>query len=180
MSKNTKKQFRYFTIADQKKEEEYLRKMHNEGWKLVRISGLGVFHFVFHFEQCEPEDVVYQLDFDPQSNENKSEYIKMFSDCGWEYIQDFVGYSYFRKPCSEMNGEESIFNDAESKTAMLQRVIKTKLLPLMIIFLCSLVQFRTALISHSYVLIVIWSILLAVYIVLFVSFLIFYIKNRKE
>lgn len=176
MSKNTKKQFRYFTIADQKKEEEYLRKMHNEGWKLVRISGLCV----YHFEKCEPTDVVYQLDFDPKSNENKSEYIKMFSDCGWEYIQDFVGYSYFRKPCSEMNGEESIFNDAESKTAMLQRVIKTKLLPLMIIFLCSLVQFYIALISHSYVLIVIWSILLAAYIVLFVSFLIFYIKNRKE
>ena len=176
MSKNTKKQFRYFTIADQKKEEEYLRKMHNEGWKLVRISGLGM----YHFEKCEPEDVVYQLDFDPKSNENKSEYIKMFSDCGWEYIQDFVGYSYFRKPCSEMNGEESIFNDAESKTAMLQRVIKTKIAPLMIIFLCSLVQFYIVLTSHSYVLIVIWSIVLAVYIVIFVSFLIFYIKNRKE
>ncbi|MBR6534688.1 MAG: DUF2812 domain-containing protein [Clostridia bacterium] len=176
MSKNTKKQFRYFTIADQKKEEEYLRKMHNEGWKLVRISGLCM----YHFEKCEPEDVVYQLDFDPKSNENKSEYIKMFSDCGWEYIQDFVGYSYFRKPCSEMNGEESIFNDAESKTAMLQRVIKTKLLPLMIIFLCSLVQFRIALISHSYVLIVIWSVLLAVYVVIFVSFLIFYIKSKEK
>lgn len=176
MSKNTKKQFRYFTIADQKKEEEYLRKMHNEGWKFIRISGLGM----FHFEQCEPEDVVYQLDFDPKSNENKSEYIKMFSDCGWEYIQDFVGYSYFRKPCSEMNGEESIFNDAESKTAMLQKVIKTKIAPSMIIFLCCLVQFLIALISHSYVFIVIWSVLIAVYIVLFVSFLIFYIKNRKE
>lgn len=177
MSKNTKKQFKYFTIADQKKEEEYLRKMHNEGWKLVRISGLGM----FHFEKCEPEDVVYQLDFDPKSNENKSEYIKMFSDCGWEYIQDFVGYSYFRKPCSEMNGEESIFNDAESKTAMLQRVIKTKIAPLMIIFLCCLVpQFLIALTSHSHIRIVLWSVLLAVYVVIFVSFLIFYIKSKEK
>lgn len=177
MSKNTKKQFKYFTIADQKKEEEYLRKMHNEGWKLVRISGLCV----YHFEKCEPEDVVYQLDFDPKSNENKSEYIKMFSDCGWEYIQDFVGYSYFRKPCSEMNGEESIFNDAESKAAMLQRVIKTKIAPLMIFFLCCLVpQFVIALTAHSYVRIVIWSVLLAFYIVLFVSFLIFYIKSKEK
>ena len=177
MSKNTKKQFKYFTIADQKKEEEYLRKMHNEGWKLVRISGLCV----YHFEKCEPEDVVYQLDFDPKSNENKSEYIKMFSDCGWEYIQDFVGYSYFRKPCSEMNGEESIFNDAESKTAMLQRVIKTKIAPLMIIFLCCLVpQFVIALTSHSHIRIVLWSVLLAVYVVIFVSFLIFYIKSKEK
>lgn len=26
----------------------------------------------------------------------------MFTDCGWEYLQDFVGYSYFRKPKAAM------------------------------------------------------------------------------
>lgn len=177
MSKNTKKQFRYFTIADQKKEEEYLRKMHNKGWKLVRISGLGM----YRFEKCEPEDVVYQLDFDPQSNENKSEYIKMFSDCGWEYILDFVGYSYFRKPSSEMNGEESIFSDAESKTAMLQRVIKTKLLPLMLVFLFILMpQFISALITHSYVSIFLLSIALAFFVAVTVSFIVIYIKSKRN
>ena len=54
-----KREFRYFTINNHKKEEEYLRRMHNSGWRFVKVTGLGV----YHFESCTPEDVVYQLDY---------------------------------------------------------------------------------------------------------------------
>ena len=63
----------------------------------------------------------------------------MFHDCGWEYIQDMAGYSYFRKPVSEMNGtDETIFCDEDSRMDMMRRVWKGKVLPLLAIFFCLL------------------------------------------
>lgn len=42
----------------------------------------------------------------------------MFEDAGWEYVTEFVGFSYFRKPVSEMNGKEEIFSNDTSKADM--------------------------------------------------------------
>ncbi len=55
--KEKKLEARIFTIADWQKEEQYLRKRHKEGWKFVRVSLPGW----YHFEKCTPEEVVYQL-----------------------------------------------------------------------------------------------------------------------
>ncbi len=89
----TKTVFKYFTIVNHEKEEEYLRSMHKDGWKFKKVSGFCM----YHFEKCEPEDVIYRLDYNRDGILHKSEYTKMFEDCGWEYLQDYVGYSYFRK-----------------------------------------------------------------------------------
>ena len=83
----TKKQYKYFSIFNHEKEQDYLREMHKQGWKFIKVTGLGV----YHFEVCEPQDVVYQLDYNQEGLSHKTEYIQMFSDCGWEYIQDFFG-----------------------------------------------------------------------------------------
>ena len=80
--------FKYFTIVNHEKEEAYLRSMHKDGWKLVKVSGFCM----YHFEKCEPEDVIYRLDYNREGILHKSEYTKMFEDCGWEYLQDYVGY----------------------------------------------------------------------------------------
>ncbi len=128
--KDTKAQFKYFTIVQWKQEQEYLRDMHKQGWRFVRVSGFGV----YHFERCTPEDVVYQLDYSPEGIANKGEYVQMFLDCGWEYLQDYVGYSYFRKPAAEMNGDEEIFCDDESRLDMMKRVFKGRVIPLIAIF----------------------------------------------
>ena len=103
--KNKKIAIRFFTICEWKKEEEYLREEHKNGWKFEKLN----FLCCYHFKRCEMEDVVYQLDYNVNVSD-KNEYIKMFNDCGWEYIQDFFGYTYFRKPVSEMkNDTEEIF-----------------------------------------------------------------------
>ncbi|HIW84093.1 MAG TPA: DUF2812 domain-containing protein [Candidatus Dorea gallistercoris] len=65
----------------------------------------------YYFEKCAPEDVVYQLDYNQEGRRNKEEYVQMFQDRGWEYLQDHVDYSYFRKKVSEMTGPEEIFCD---------------------------------------------------------------------
>lgn len=128
--KDRKTELKYFTIPEWKKEQDYLRRQHNTGWKLARVSGLCCYHFV----RCSPEDVIYQLDYNPQGRACKAEYTQMFTDCGWEYIQDYVGYSYFRKPASEMEGEEEIFCDDASRLDMMKRVFKGRVIPLLAIF----------------------------------------------
>tara|TARA_Y100000588_G_C13704567_1_gene690119 strand:- start:26 stop:568 length:543 start_codon:yes stop_codon:yes gene_type:complete len=130
MSKS-KTKIGFFTIAQYEKEQEWLRKQHNEGWKLKGVT----FPCFYHFRACQPEDVVYQLDYNNEGRNSKSDYIQMFDDCGWEYITDFVGYSYFRKPVADMcSNSEEIFNDADSKLEMTKRVFRNRLLPMVVIF----------------------------------------------
>ena len=54
-----KKEWKYFTIFNHEKEEEYLRDQHRAGWKFVKVTGIGF----YYFEKSHPEDVVYQLDY---------------------------------------------------------------------------------------------------------------------
>lgn len=126
----TRKQFKYFHIMEYDKEQLYLQDMHRQGWKLVKVTGFCI----YHFEKCEPEDVVYQLDYNQEGIEHKTEYVQMFQDCGWEYLMDYVGYSYFRKPTSEMNGDEEIFCDDQSRFDMVERIFKGRLIPLLVLF----------------------------------------------
>lgn len=130
-----KKTWKWFSIMDYEKEAEYLGEMHRQGWKLKRVAGFGV----YTFEACTPEDVVYQLDYNQDGMKHKTEYIQMFQDFGWEYLFDFVGYSYFRKPAAQMEGEEKIFCDDASRLEMMERVFKGRVLPLIAIFLCIIV-----------------------------------------
>ena len=102
-----------------------------KGWRFTKATLLGI----YHFEKCEPEDVVYQLDYNPDGIAHKEQYVQMFKDCGWEYIQDYFGYSYFRKPASEMAGDEEIFCDDESRLEMVKRIFFTRMVPLIVIFL---------------------------------------------
>lgn len=135
--KNTnycKKLFRYFNIFEYEKEEKFLREMHKSGWKFIKVKGFGV----YHFEKCIPEDVVYQLDYNRDAQKSREEYLQMFADCGWEHLQGYAGYSYFRKPAAEMREDEGIFCDDESKLMMMERVLKGRMLPLLIIFFCCL------------------------------------------
>ena len=42
-----KKQFKWFTIFEYEKEQDYLREMHKSGWKFVKVTGLGVYTRLF-------------------------------------------------------------------------------------------------------------------------------------
>ena len=90
---------------------------------------------LYHFVKRMPEDVVYQLDYNEEGLQHKDEYVQMFKDCGWEYIQDFGGYSYFRKPVSEMQGKEEIFCDDESRLDMMRRVFAGRYIPILIVLM---------------------------------------------
>ncbi len=175
-NENYLKQFKYFTIFEYEKEEKYLREMHKDGWKFIKVSGLGT----YHFEKCTPEDVVYQLDYNQEGIKNKDEYLQMFSDCGWEHLQEYAGYSYFRKPASEMKGDEGIFCDEESKLRMMERVLRGRMTPLVIIFFCFLLpQFCMNTASGNYGLAAFMGGIALVYIAVFLFSARGYLKMKN-
>ena len=85
----TKKELRWFSIMDYEKEARYLSRMHQKGWKFKRVTMPGI----YTFGKCEPEKVIYQLDYNQEGMKNQMEYVKMFEDCGWSIfwnLQDTV------------------------------------------------------------------------------------------
>lgn len=171
----TKKEFRFFSIFEHQKEEIYLRQQHNAGWRFKKVTGIGM----YHFEKCQPEDVIYQLDYNQEGSASKGDYIKMFSDCGWDYIQEYAGFSYFCKAAAEMKGEEEIFNDSSSRLAMLERIYKGRMLPLLVLFCAVLLpQFVMNLLAGRYVLASVMAGILTLYIVVFAYCAVHYHRQK--
>lgn len=179
--KEKRTEFRWFSVPEWKKEEQYLRERHKAGWRFTDVTFPGF----YHFEACEPEDVIYQLDYNQDGLAHKDEYVQMFQDCGWEYLLDFVGYSYFRKPVSEMCDEnEEIFCDDLSRLDMIRRTFKGRVLPLVVLFCCIIVpqllmQFNLDRMINK-VLFGCYIVLFVVYLLLFMQFGYQYWKLKKR
>ena len=167
--KDQKTAFRYFTIMEYEKEQKWLEQQHREGWRLTDAKVC-----IYRFERCKPEEVVYQLDYSEDGRARREEYVQMFRDCGWEYVQDYAGYSYFRKPAPASQRDAEIFCDDASRLEMMERVLKGRMVPLMAILLLVIVPVlivegqRTE--PFSRFVTVVYLLILAVYIAVFVIF----------
>lgn len=172
MSENMiKKETKFFMLPDYEEEEQYLSEMHQNGWKLKKV---GVYRYTF--EKCEPENVVYRLDFNT-STKNEDNYLRMFEDYGWEYIQDFNNFSYFRKSADGVSDDElEIFSDNESRLEMIHKIIATKLFPLWIIFLLLIIPNIHRAVSGDFVDPVLNTIFAVLYIVLFAVYTYIFIR----
>ncbi|MBQ8232487.1 MAG: DUF2812 domain-containing protein [Lachnospiraceae bacterium] len=140
---NLKREIHYFLLHEYEKEETYLREMHRNGWKLKSLT-IPCF---YTFEKCEPEDVVYRLDFKQVNNvAEEQEYLQLYRDYGWEYFQKMNDYLYFRKKASEDNNLE-IFSDNESRVEMVERIMKKRVFPITLLLLVSTLMMLSC-ISH--------------------------------
>ena len=145
--------YRICTIADYDREALYLREMHAQGWKLKEVSYSNLAVAVkYTFEKCKPEQVVYQLDFYPMKKSERASYLQLFKDCGWEHITGFNGFSYFRKPYSqiESDAEFEIYNDAAGKLAVVKRILTMRMLPILLLFSTLLPVFLKLLSGRGY------------------------------
>lgn len=126
---------RFWTIADYIEEENWLRKMHNNGWKFNKC----IAPCFYTFESCEPEDVIYRLDYKNRTETN--DYIRMTEDYGWEFSGRCIGWLYFRKPASHVRneGDAELFSDTVSRINMVEHIVKTRLLPLTVLFFCCVI-----------------------------------------
>ena len=169
---------RFFTISDFEQEEDFLREQHQNGLELASYSGLTC----YHFKRCEPKDVVYRLDYCGANHENKEVYIQMFRDYGWEYLFDRFGWSYFRKEVGEDGVAEEIFCDDESRLQMMNRVIKGRMIPLLVLFFAILLpQFVLNLtIYNNYVSAAVSGAILSVYVTVFATVFVKYNQFRNK
>lgn len=142
--------YRVFTIAVYDREALYFREMHAKGWKLKKVSySILLFAVKYTFEKCQPEQVSYQLDFYPMKTSDRTSYLQLFKDCGWEHITDFNDFSYFRKAHSEIesDAEFEIYNDATGKLDIVHRILRLRLLPVLF-FLSMLIPLFLKLLSE--------------------------------
>lgn len=178
--KDTKVMFRFYTIPEYVKEQDFLCDQHKKGWAFRRVYFPGL----YIFSRCEGEDVVYQLDYNQEGRAEKQAYLRLFEDCGWEYIQDFFGYSYFRKPAAQMQGKEEIYCDDGSRLAMIERVFKGRMIPLLVLFFLviipQLVLHGSGMRSANQFFFGLFSGLFFVYIVIFIQFGLQYWNMRKR
>jgi len=118
-------EFRYFDLSEVEREEEYLTQMHRDGWKLTKTGSFSV----YRFESCQPEDVVYRIDFNPAASGDRENYLRMYEDYGWECVTTLDDYCYFRKPASESSPEDNeIFSDSESRLSMMHAIVRKQIL----------------------------------------------------
>ncbi len=135
--KNTKTIFKFLTLFEYEEEEAFLEEQHKNGWKAVSYKIPGF----YKFEKCQPEDMVYRIDFTNENGNKNPEYRQMFADNGWEFLWSVNGFSIYRKALAENAADNSneIFSDNASKLQMLQKIQQFRLLPLITIFLCAVV-----------------------------------------
>ena len=122
------------------------------------------------------------LDYNQDGSAHKDEYIQMFEDCGWEYMQEYAGYSYFRKSEKEMDTKESIFCDDSSRLQMMERVFRGRLLPLGILFLCCILPqfiFQTG-VFHNYALAGLFGAITGLYVCVFVLYGVHYFRFKSK
>ena len=133
-SDSIKRVRKYFSIAEFEKEEKYLTDMAAQGWRFVDTNGN-----IYTFERCEPEQVVYRLDFSGIPLDQRDDYYAMFRDYGWEYLQDSYGFSYFRKPAEGAAPEDlEIFSDGASHLEMVKKVMLAKITPMILILISTI------------------------------------------
>ena len=78
-----------------------------------------------------------------------------------------------------MDGEEEIFSDDSSRKAMLDRINKGRILPLVAIFFAVLLpQFVSNLSSGNYGIAIFLGVPLAVYVVVFIIFAVRYCRRK--
>ena len=118
----TIREWKSFYISEFRAEEAWLSFMHQQGWKLQSIDKIG-FHYTF--EECEPEEWIYQLDF-KEKGVAEEDYVLMYQDYGWELVLRFRHWFYFRKKRTgdETSDDLSIFSDNASRIDMCRQVIR--------------------------------------------------------
>lgn len=94
----TKRYFRYFTIADYEREQKWLNAMSRSGWNFVRTNG-----FIYTFEKGTPGEYIYKLDLPNESmtDVEVDAYYKFMEECGIEVVSSFKFWRYLRKKSAD-------------------------------------------------------------------------------
>lgn len=90
------------------REESDMEKLKNyasQGWILEDIIG----GFFYKLKKDKPQDIIYNLDYQPESNE---EYFTIFKEAGWKLVVSVENYMHI---FSAQAGTKPIYSDCESE-----------------------------------------------------------------
>lgn len=91
---------------------EKLKKYASQGWILEGIVG----GFFYKLRKDEPQNIVYNLDYQTETNE---EYFTMFKEAGWELVVSINNYMHI---FSAQVGTKPIYSDCESEIDKYTRI----------------------------------------------------------
>lgn len=119
-----KREFKCFVETEFYKLEEYLRKMHKQGYEYETSS-----HYVYYFNKCESKDIVYKIVCKPRKVVEWDEFLQLYKDYGWECFKETEGYFYFRKDAEGVEPVDlEIFSDEESRKGMIKEVLVKRMI----------------------------------------------------
>ena len=115
-----KKVFKFITVDQLEKEQEFLHDMDLKGWHFKCYKNLR-----YHFEQTPPANYVYRIDY-KETLEDLDEYLAIFEDAGWEVVYSYPifqgSWIYFRKLSTDDSRDLEIFTDRDSMVDLLKKV----------------------------------------------------------
>ena len=123
------RKFKWFWAWQDQKEEAWLHQMAQQGAHLAGIA----FPTVYEFSHGEPADMIYRLDYPDVKKDDIEVYLQLFRDSGWEFVDEGMGWYYFRRIADPESSNE-ILTDPESKVLRFNRLLAFSL-----IISCSLV-----------------------------------------
>lgn len=125
----TKRYFRYYTIADYEREQKWLNAMSRSGWNFVRTNG-----FIYTFEKGTPGEYIYKIDLpnDSMTDVEVDAYYKFMEECGIEVVSSFKFWRYLRKKSAD--GPFDTANNTMGQLLMVNKAygMATKMLCIMI------------------------------------------------
>lgn len=115
-----KKVFKFITVDQLEKEQEFLHDMALKGWHFTSYKNLR-----YHFEQGKPANYVYRIDY-KETLEDLDEYLAIFEGAGWEAAYSYPifqgSWIYFRKLSTDETQNLEIFTDKASMIDLLKKV----------------------------------------------------------
>ena len=113
MSKVVRKMFFAWQFE---KEKQFLEDMALKGYKLKKVSFRK-----YEFDEIDPKEITYQMDFRIITKKNEAEYLSLFHE--WEYITTHASWYYFASKDNSITKDSSIFNDVSSQKAMFRNLL---------------------------------------------------------
>jgi len=118
MEKKTIRKIKWFWSWQDNKREEWLQQFSHSGWHFESIGMRGL---AFNFKKGQPREYTYRLDFRLDSKEKMRDYVEFIKDAGWEHIENYDGWQYFRK-AAEKDETVELFTDNDSKVQKYKRL----------------------------------------------------------
>lgn len=116
MNEQKKRVFRVMLAWNDQKEQRWLSEQARAGWHVERMGLVG-----YTLIKGTPAEIAYRLDVGPPRGD-RTEYLGLFRDAGWEHVGCRGIWHLFRKPVVDGDVPE-IHTDPESRIAMYRRLL---------------------------------------------------------